>query len=522
MANHAALIRAENTGLDVARRGRHFVEFALPDGKTRHVATIDPLHLRGSETEIDATWVADTGAWQWKLASTDFQAHARSVFNVGSLIEWRHESGEWVIVDPQSINWINQDNSRQQIAIKQAVTGVADDATLRFPDAYGTGRHFEYIAHPKRLIKHFILDAPLPTPEAWLTGTIQLEVEWTISHSTGVSLYLDGVQWAKTNNVRVRTANAIEFRNAANEVLWTADAPHAEDANGEKVAAQYEVARSGGGYFIRVRVPKTWMDAAVYPVVVDPTFTDGYGGDTTTAKDTFIFNLGGNEANNFGIRTSIQASRNNSKTLMEFDFSSISADATCDSATLYLYGSNQLPAEAYPCYVWSMASGNAGWPEGNKDGTAGGAGDCCFDYYDQESGSETSWAGSAGLSTSGTDFEASSIGTWSGDRSDAVGTEYSPALTAARVEGWFGASNTNYGIMLWANDASDRTQALCSSDHATTGYRPKLVVEYTEADIATLHYRTGATAAACEAATWIPYTVPFESLGYVQTRVRKL
>jgi hypothetical protein len=166
MANHAALIRQENAGLDVVGRGRHFVEFALPDGKRRHVATIDPLHKRDSETEIDATWYPDSGAWQWRIGENDWQAHARSVFNVGSLIEWRHSSGEWVIVDPQSINWINQDNSRQQIAIKQAVTGTASGATLTFENAYGAGRHFEYIAHPRHLIKHFVLDQALPDPAA--------------------------------------------------------------------------------------------------------------------------------------------------------------------------------------------------------------------------------------------------------------------------------------------------------------------------------------------------------------------
>ena len=55
-----------------------------------------------------------------------------------------------------------------------------------------------------------------------------------------------------------------------------------------------------------------------------------------------------------------------------------------------------------------------------------------------------------------------------------------------------------------------------------TQRQPFVVVEYTEADVATLHYRTGATVEACEAATWTPYTVPFESLGYVQVRVRRL
>ena len=249
MSNHSFLIHERYApGRPVRRRGRRFIEFDMGGGIVRYVATIDPLHIRNSETPIDTAFQPDTGAWQWKLAQADFQVHARSVFNAGNLVEWRHESGEWIIVDPQSINWINQDLSRQQIAIKQAVTGIANDFTLSFPAGYGAGRHFSYTAHPNRLVKHITIDslANLPTPS--VTGpSIWFEAEWTLSTSTGVDLWLDGAKWAKTNGVRVKTAKRIEFRNTANtQVLWYADAPIATDANGEIVVCEYEVRRQGG------------------------------------------------------------------------------------------------------------------------------------------------------------------------------------------------------------------------------------------------------------------------------------
>ena len=43
--------------------------------------------------------------------------------------------------------------------------------------------------------------------------------------------------------------------------------------------------------------------------------------------------------------------------------------------------------------------------------------------------------------------------------------------------------------------------------------------EYAVGDDVTLEYRDGATAAACNAAAWGAYTVPFISAGYVQIRV---
>jgi hypothetical protein len=43
--------------------------------------------------------------------------------------------------------------------------------------------------------------------------------------------------------------------------------------------------------------------------------------------------------------------------------------------------------------------------------------------------------------------------------------------------------------------------------------------EYAVGDDVTLEYRDGATAAACNVADWVEYTIPFESLGYVQIRL---
>lgn len=46
-----------------------------------------------------------------------------------------------------------------------------------------------------------------------------------------------------------------------------------------------------------------------------------------------------------------------------------------------------------------------------------------------------------------------------------------------------------------------------------------LINNYQAGDTATIKYRTGATGASCQGASWISYTVPFESLGFVQVRI---
>ena len=231
MANSAALIRAANPGLAVTRRGRRFLEFDLGGGKRRWVGTLEPLHLRDSETEIDTTWQADTGAWQWKMLAADFQLHARDVLNAGDTVQWLDPtSGETVTLQPLALNWVdNATDSRQQITQPQAVTAVANDASLYWQNGYGTGRHYRYTAHPSRLLKELIIDAAanLPTPTV---ANPYLELEFILKPSAGVTLYCDGVAWDRST--KTNTAHAIEFRTAGGAVAWRFAAPVATDATG--------------------------------------------------------------------------------------------------------------------------------------------------------------------------------------------------------------------------------------------------------------------------------------------------
>lgn len=504
MANRAALFRAENAGKPVTKRGRNFIEFDLGNGVTRHVASVDPIHYGAAhDQEIDTTWVASVNpAWQLQLLENNFQVHARDYIDAGSAVEWYDtRSGESVTIQPLALNWVdNLTDSRQQISIPQHVQATSNDETLLWTDAYGSGRHFSYTAHPRRLIKRVIIDnaSYLPAPTV---SNPYLEIEFIIDPSKGLDLYVDGQPWDKST--KVATVDRVEFRLSDGTVTWYFDYPIAQDSSQEPNTTPgiFQLRKQGGNLMATVRVPKAWVDSAVFPIALDPTFVDGYGGDVTTYKDNYIYTA--NQTHNNGASISI-GYNNTCKSLLEFDLSSIDSAATCNSATLYLYHGSQGTDSAFTWTAYSIAVGNDGWPEGNKNGATGGAGDSCFDHYEQSPGSETNWAGSPGLATSGTDYEASSLGSFNGNRSDAVGTEYSTTLTAARIEGWFGASNTNYGLL---GTFSAAAFDIASSDHATTGYRPKLVVDYSAESAS-----ASASASASPSATLSPSASPSATL----------
>jgi len=164
--------------------------------------------------------------------------------------------------------------------------------------------------------------------------------------------------------------------------------------------------------------------------------------------------------------------------LIEFDCSSIPQDAHCDAATLYLYH-NEGAGDPCSVNIYSIALANANWPEGTHSGSTAGAGDCCWDHLDAESGNETNWAGSVGCSTSGTDYESSAIGSFSTTGAEGAGDEESASLNTERVGRWFGLSNANYGIIL-INSVDDSLE-MGASDNGTSARRPRLVVVYTPA-----------------------------------------
>ena len=209
-------------------------------------------------------------------------------------------------------------------------------------------------------------------------------------------------------------------------------------------------------------------------------FTDGYGGDVDSADDT-TFRVWTDGSYNGGAHASFAPRGGVERCLLRFDLSSIPASATCISATLSFFHDQGAEAAPNPATgtINSVSLANSDWVAGNKDIAAASLGETCWNAKasDGAGGVSAAWAGSVGCGTSGVDFEATAMGSYSVDPGAAIGVETAITLDATRVHGWFGASNTNYGIIIFATNTSEIHWG--QSDNVTPAYRPKLVVEYT-------------------------------------------
>lgn len=186
---------------------------------------------------------------------------------------------------------------------------------------------------------------------------------------------------------------------------------------------------------------------------------------------------------NYGIHPSGLTGPYGSRILRElqrFDLSSISAGATCNSAVLYLYDKDWASRTA-DCTItlYKIADANGNWVEGTVNGDAE-TGSPCWGYKAYHATTPTGWAGSAGLSTAGTDYVDTSLG--STIFTDGVSGYRAITLNAdgrAVLESWFGGTGGNGLVLIGTGLSGAWTE--WQSRQGTDTQRPYLAIDYTEA-----------------------------------------
>lgn len=464
MSNRAAQFRQEHTGKAVVKRNRHSIHFDLGNGQRRACLTIEPLHYGvNNDQEIDTTWTPASAPWAWKMEASSYKVYALSQLNAGQVLKWVHNSGENITVQPMALNWVNHiTDALQQISMPLAVQAQAADNTLTWPGGYGAGRSFSYTIMPRRFVKHLIIASAANLPTTSLQNPY-LELAFIINPSSGVSIWMDGAQW--DSKTKTNTSKRLEFKLASGEIAWKFDAPVATDADGNVSAGIFQVRKSGNSIYCTVRFPKIWIDTAAYPIDIDPTFTDGYGGDVDTAYDTQVYS--GAADTNYGTDTITRYAALTYRSLQKYTLTSL-VGATINSATQYLTITTAPSSNATLTIVRILAA-NSSWTE------AGATWNYALATSNRWAGDAAGDGGTdAGCTQSGTDFSSTALGT----KAIASGTTGEISFTLDLTE-FASQIAANYG---WVGyEASGVIFRCATSDHATTGSRPKLVVDYTPA-----------------------------------------
>ena len=236
---------------------------------------------------------------------------------------------------------------------------------------------------------------------------------------------------------------------------------------------KWDVAARDGQPYIVYTLPDL---AGMAEPVVDPTLT--LQPDAASGEDVRL--VSGGSSLNYGAGTILSSGRfladsNVHRVLLRFDVSGIPVAAALNSASLYMYIQDTTYSYAATTLdLYEIVAANADWVEGSANGSAQVGSSC----WNKKIYNTTNWAGAAGLGTAGTDYINTTIGTLTVPNPVVLNSEFSTAITTTVVDGW---RTTNNGMLLRATteSGSDNGASMYSSDDATAGTRPKLVVEYT-------------------------------------------
>jgi hypothetical protein len=301
MANPARVIRnrvqAQHPGATVTSRGRKSITHQHPTATNKFMldASVGPLHIEGTETEIDSDWVdADPvldAPWIKKMVLADYNAYfgpGTQEFNAGQIIKYVHpDSGEDVTFEVQQLQWTNDLDQIEPIGDPSAVvpTSLTDDI-VRWEDCFDdggvpiSGLDFEWHTQPTRLSKKLIIDSlsTIGSPPQFIIdgGNPVIRVQFIFQKSSGIEIWIDGVEWdEKANNPQSTTGN-VEFRlTSTGETLWwfrKAFVVDGEDRQDNPAIQRFR--KTGPNLFVEVRVPWSYLETASYPVIIDPSVED--------------------------------------------------------------------------------------------------------------------------------------------------------------------------------------------------------------------------------------------------------
>ncbi len=342
MANPAAEARAKvksnHPEAVVVERGRNSIKHRLadaPNGRKRYAldVAIGPFHYGpGNDQEIDTELVPSTAPWDWEMTKAGFEVRALSDLSAGQVIEYRSGS-EWVRFQPMALQYSNDLNQIQQIAIPQSVNASVVDDTLTWTDGYGPGRTLTWQAQTARLMKLLTIDslADLPAIDQFILdgGNPVLELNLIFAHSSGVTPFVNGQEWKRGDR---DTQGLVEFRDGQGNILWWFNLPRSWDSEGNEQLGTFRFKKQGNSLFVSHRVPLSYVQGAVYPLMVDASIDEQISAaDNEAYEDDDDTDFTAN-SENWVNSTATQANRKNSG--IRFPNIVIAQGATIDNGTL--------------------------------------------------------------------------------------------------------------------------------------------------------------------------------------------
>jgi hypothetical protein len=217
-----------------------------------------------------------------------------------------------------------------------------------------------------------------------------------------------------------------------------------------------------GSFIVRLTPSREDMQRARFRAEIDPTVTIS---GTSAIEDAMIHGV--NTTYNYGSQNTFSVdSITPTRSLLRIATSSL-PPGVHDAFRLFMYhGTNGRTTRAY-----FVADANADWVEGTVQ-TQAQTGSCCWAYKAYHASTPTNWAGSAGLGTSGTDYDADASPPSCATTS--ANAYLQLTLRGSWSQSWKNGSRANGGIRLVCASGADGIQSTEASSN-----QPYAEIDYT-------------------------------------------
>jgi hypothetical protein len=348
--------QVEWPGASVYSRGRGWIKHQHPTNPNRFMydtTVAAKWHYGGiydQDHEIDTAWQLSAGAWDYEIIKNDFHCFV----NDNVPVSYRYldaASNHEVELTVNAVEWVNDENDSEGAASFSSVTPTIDDDKITWADI-AAGWDIAIHAQPTRLTKWLTVDSLANLGSPTIGGTnIQLRFSLTMQKSSGLQVWVDGIQWNEQNNTWVETSEDVEFRNPSDglPVFWF-KYPLAWDDLHDHAAIIQRVRRTGANFYAEIEVPWSWLQNASYPIVIDPTVDEYVAASADDAHE--LDNNTGFSSTLASVRHSSDAqSFNRYNAGFFFTGVAVPKDATINAAT-YLEG-------YFPDTTWDSANFDA-------------------------------------------------------------------------------------------------------------------------------------------------------------------
>jgi hypothetical protein len=246
----------------------------------KKVISIGPIHYlddKGNLKDIDTNFIISNYLnYDYEVTKGFYKIKLKKDVSSKDLLEYCF-GDSYIKIEILDLDWINNNGEKILISMPNHVGGIVYGNKVIYSNAFGDGIDVEFLYHPQYFGKHLIINSLDNLPQVNNNMNSYLEFNFKMSISDNLDVFIDS---QRIDNSEISTSKIVEFRDKnTGKTKFFFNEPYCIDSQGNTNPVILLLRKNGSEIIISKHIDKTWLEAAVYPVIIDPVSTIYLEGD---------------------------------------------------------------------------------------------------------------------------------------------------------------------------------------------------------------------------------------------------